>query len=99
MRAPCGVTLAFFSSGGISDPRVWSQLDWFNSRPGGCKWLPLPVMLAPGETRVSTVTVQVDDVLGDSLPESRYGVAAVVAVAAPALRLAVVEGGEAELRR
>jgi len=82
IRDPCGVTLRLYPESG-SVP-VWDQLDWLNSRPGGCKSIPMSLTLGPGESRTMTATASVGDILGDSLPSGTYRARIVVWQGVPA---------------
>ena len=99
LRLPCGSTIRVYEPQAGSAKAAWDQLNWYNSRPGGCKWLPIPVVMSPGATQQYQASATIADVLGDSLPEGRYEIAGVIAIGAPELRLAEVRVGEVELKR
>ena len=96
--AQCAIAVLF--SKADDDQLQWDQYDWFNSRPGGCKFLVLPVRVPPdSEVVVSTQVVFESDVLGDSLPAGEYDVSARLHIVAPFLRTFVVRAGRAMLSR
>jgi hypothetical protein len=81
LRQPCEVTIRVYSEGATAP--AWDQLQWMNNKPGGCKWLPVPVTLGPGETKPMMATAMVAEILGDSLPAGPYRVSVRISHGAP----------------
>ncbi len=64
----CLPALLLYRDSAASTP-AWDQHSWFNTRVGGCKWMPETVW-SPG--RITTPSVSTAEILGDSLPAGRY---------------------------
>ena len=81
LLAPCTATLRMYSAdGGVAR---WDQLDWHNTQPGGCKRTAYSRTLSAGESIAVGASAEVDDILGDSLPEATYAAALVIWRSAP----------------
>lgn len=97
-RGVCAVAVLLWKSD--EDRLRWDQFDWFNTRPGGCKWLVTPLRIPPdSEVEVSTRVVSPADVLGDSLPAGDYDVAVRLRLVTPFDSTFIVAAGRATLSR
>jgi len=97
LLAPCTATLRMYSAdGGVA---TWDQLDWHNTQPGGCKRRAYSRTLAAGESIVVGASAEVDDILGDSLPEAAYAAALVIWRSAPTPGPLELQAGQVTLQR
>ena len=97
-RGVCAVAVLLWKSD--DDQLRWDQHNWFNTRPGGCKWMVWPLRIPPdSEVVVPTHVVSQADVLGDSLPAGDYDVAVRLRLVAPFDTTFIVAAGRAMLSR
>lgn len=64
----CLPALLVYRDSAASEP-AWDEQRWFNTRAGGCKWMPVTVEV-PGH--IATPSVSAAAILGDSLPAGAY---------------------------
>lgn len=94
----CAPSLLVYRDPGLTGSLLWDQLEWWNSRAGGCKWLPAFLEIPTGvERHVSTPAMADADILGDSIPAGTYPVSMRLRILQPRDSTLVIPAGTVEL--
>jgi len=94
----CAQSLLVYASASYSDPPLWNQLQYWNGRPGGCKWMPLTLVLpANGSRQIKTPAVAPTVIMGDSIPAGTYFLAVSIRMLQPRDTTLVIPAGPVQL--